>query len=53
MNLTACAYCDYLECRCDGLDVPHPATCVCEECLAIDENQQELDFASLHEEGLA
>ena len=19
MNLTACAYCDYLECRCDGL----------------------------------
>jgi hypothetical protein len=20
VNLTACAYCDYLECRCDGLD---------------------------------
>lgn len=51
MNLTACGYCDYLECRCDGLDAPHPAICVCDDCRDAEEAAAELDFASMHEEG--
>jgi hypothetical protein len=43
MNMTACAYCDYLECRCDGL----------ENAADLEEHHDELEFASLHEEGLA
>lgn len=34
MNLTACAYCDYLECRCPD----------------VEEHAAELEFASHHEE---
>ena len=48
MNLTACAYCDYLDCQCDA---PHADNCDCDDCRAAVEHLADLEIDRMREEG--